>query len=93
MLPKETSEYVGVGWHTHSSKWRARVWEPSHDDGKKGKLHDLGLFPTEFEAAQAVNKKCRELGIRCVLTTVESRPIYRTSLGQVFVVTLRQLMS
>lgn len=49
-----TSKYKGVSWNKATTKWRA-------DIRKDGKLHYLGLFTDETEAALAYNEKAKEL--------------------------------
>jgi hypothetical protein len=45
-LTKTTSKYRGVSYHQQCNRWRASI-------RTKGKLHYLGLFEDELEAAQA----------------------------------------
>lgn len=49
-----TSIYKGVSWNKATSKWRAYIQ-------KDGKLHHLGLFTDEIEAAKAYNKAATEM--------------------------------
>lgn len=45
-----TSEYVGVSWHKHASKWRAMI-----------KSKHLGYFDTQEDAAKAYDKAAKEI--------------------------------
>lgn len=50
-----TSQFKGVDWDKKDGKWRARI------KNNENSFH-LGLFKNEIEAAQAYDKKARELG-------------------------------
>jgi hypothetical protein len=52
-----TTTYSDVYWLSQNSTWVAQIqW--------RKKAYYIGQFETDTEAARAVNKKCRELGIR-----------------------------
>ena len=46
------SKYKGVTWHTRDLKWVARK-------KVKGKIHHIGYFTDQHEAARAVKKFCK----------------------------------
>lgn len=48
-----SSKYKGVTWHKATSKWAAQIMA-------NGKIHHLGLFKDEREAAKAYNSKALE---------------------------------
>jgi hypothetical protein len=50
------SIYFCVYWNTQNKKWRAQVRH-------KKKMHYIGNFEIEEDAAKAVNSKCKELKI------------------------------
>jgi hypothetical protein len=52
--PNGTSKYKGVCWHKGKKKWRARI-------GCSGKLHSLGDYKDEIEAAKVYDDKAVEL--------------------------------
>lgn len=56
MIQTPKSSYVGVSWSTSSQKWLARM---NHNYIS----YNCGLHVHEIDAASAINKKCRELGI------------------------------
>ena len=49
-----TSRFKGVDWHKESKKWRARICV------NRKRIH-IGRYKSEFEAAQAYDKKAIEL--------------------------------
>jgi hypothetical protein len=49
-----SSKYKGVSWNKRSTKWLAKI-------KKNGKVHYIGTFTLETEAALAYNKKALEL--------------------------------
>jgi len=59
---KKKSLYKGVCWNRKTKKWVAHSWHEG-PNGKK-KLHSLGSFDNELEAAKVVNYKCAELGMK-----------------------------
>lgn len=50
-----TSEYLGVSWKTANGKWVAQVKSPG------GRVHHLGLFTEEVDAARAYDSAVRKL--------------------------------
>jgi hypothetical protein len=57
---KGSSTYKGVSWSERSSKWRAQIWHG-------GRVHHLGFFEVETDAAEAFDVKAREFrGARAV---------------------------
>ena len=56
MFEKTSSDYKGVSWDKGTSSWIAQL-------SSLGNHYYLGRFPNEFEAAMAVNHKCKELDI------------------------------
>jgi hypothetical protein len=48
------SKIVGVSWYKKDRKWKAQI---RHD----GKMHNLGSFDDEHEAARAVDTAARRL--------------------------------
>lgn len=52
-----TSQYYGVSFHKGIKRWRG-------DIRHRGQYHYLGYFPTEMDAALAVDKKLLEIGCR-----------------------------
>ena len=49
-----SSKYKGVSWNKRSTKWLAKI-------KKNGKVHYIGTFTLETEAALAYNKEALEL--------------------------------
>jgi len=49
-----TSKYLGVAWYSQTKRWSAKV-------RKDGKVHWLGYFKKEKDAARAYDKKAKEL--------------------------------
>ena len=52
----KSSKYMCVSWNQRDQKWKGMF-------RKDGADHYCGKFETEIEAARAVNKRCREIGI------------------------------
>jgi HNH endonuclease/AP2 domain len=50
----KTSQYTGVSWYFRYKKWVALI-------RKDGKLHNLGYYEGEEDAARAYNEKALEL--------------------------------
>jgi len=55
-LPHRKSKYRGVYWERRDQKWRARAY-------CLGKRYSAGSYTVEREAALAVNRLCRKLGV------------------------------
>lgn len=55
-LPHRKSKYRGVYWERRDQKWRARAY-------CMGKRYSAGSYTVEREAALAVNRLCRKLGV------------------------------
>jgi len=55
-LPHRKSKYRGVYWERRDQKWRARAY-------CIGKRYSAGSYTVEREAALAVNRLCRKLGV------------------------------
>lgn len=51
---KASSEYKGISWHKNESKWIAHI-------GKDGKLHHIGYFISEEDAARAYDAAAKKL--------------------------------
>lgn len=51
---KGSSAFKGVSWSERSSKWRSQIWHG-------GRVHHLGFFDDETEAATAFDTAAREL--------------------------------
>ena len=51
---RKSSEFRGVGWHKGTMKWQATIW---YD----GKLHHVGLFERELDAALAYDEEARKI--------------------------------
>lgn len=51
---KKSSKYKGVFFHKQSSTWRSQI-------GFMNKIHHLGAYPSEIEAAKAYDKRAKEL--------------------------------
>ena len=51
---KTSSHFTGVGWDKRGGKWQARI---KHE----GKMHHIGTFEDEVEAAKAWDVKARSL--------------------------------
>jgi hypothetical protein len=66
-----TSQYIGVGWHEETGKWRARL----RDQETKEDSH-LGLFALEIDAAKAYNAAALEhFGPNAKLNIILSDPV------------------
>lgn len=53
-LPKGSSKYRGVSWHSVGKKWKAQI-------RLNGKTRHIGLFHTEEEAFEAYEKEAKKL--------------------------------
>lgn len=52
---QKSSKYKGVSWHKHSQKWYAYIQY-------NGKMHGLGYFHVQEQAAAAYDSEARRVG-------------------------------